>query len=320
MSRPPAKVEPVHAEPMEWDDARYVLAIHRTGSLSDAGRTLGVNQSTVGRRLDALEAALEARLFFRTREGYVLTPEGERLLSHAERMEAEAQAIMRELRGQETRLSGVVRVTAPDAMTARLVVPILARLRARNPGIELAIVADNRTLSLTKREADLAIRVGRVSDEQLAARRICGFASAPYASKGYVEARGLPRAPSFEGHDFLGSTEYGGGEARWLADHALKGFVLSSTSTPTILSACLAGMGIALLPCYLGDTTPDLVRLGPKGGVTSSTVWLLVHRDLKRTPRVRVCADFLVEGLREHAAAFEGRVGASSPTPREASG
>jgi DNA-binding transcriptional LysR family regulator len=310
MGRPSTKADRGHDRTMEWDDARYVLAIHRAGSLSLAGRALGVNQSTVGRRLEALEAALGVRLFFRTREGYLFTPEGERLLPHAERMEEETQAILREISGQEARLSGVVRVTAPDAMGARLVTPILGRFHARYPGIQLELVADNRSLSLTKREADVAIRVDRPSDPQLVGRRICDLANAPYASKAYVAARGSPRAAGFEGHDLLAYQDplaYTA-RARWIADRAAKGrCVFRSSSTPALIAASVAGMGIVLLACYLGDAEPELVRVGTKDDVMMRSIWLVLHRDLQRATRVRACADFLVEGLLEHAAIFAGK-------------
>src|SRR5258708_1768577 len=128
----------------EWDDARHFLAVHRTGSLSAAARDLGVNQSTVGRRLVSLEERLRAKLFFRTRDGFRIAPAGEKLLTHAERMEDEAIAIAREIAGQETKLTGSVRLTAPDMFGARIVAPLLAAFHARYPEIDLELDTDNR--------------------------------------------------------------------------------------------------------------------------------------------------------------------------------
>ena len=300
------------AEGVEWDDARYVLAIHRAGSLSAAARALDVNQSTVGRRLEALEAALAARLFFRTREGYVVTPEGERLLPHAVRMEEEAHAIRREISGQEARLTGLVRLTAPEAMSAKLLLPILGRFHARYPSIQLQLVADNRSLNLTKREADIAVRVGKPTDPQLIARRVCAFGAAPYASKTYIAAHGLPVAPRFEGHDAIGYVVSLGRvtEERWIAERFPDARIaFHSNSTPAQVGAAVAGMGIALLPCYLGDEEPTLVRLGTDADMVMRALWLVVHRDLREATRIRVCCDFLVDGLGPHLLALSGKRG-----------
>ena len=295
---------------LEWDDARYLLAVHRAGSLSEAGRKLGVNQSTVGRRLATLEAALGARMFHRTRDGYVLAVAGQRVLRHAESMEEQAHAIEREVLGQEARLTGLVRLTGPDAFSARIVMPILGRFRERYPDIDLELLADNRNLNLTKREADLAVRTGRPKEPQVVSRRVTDFAAAPYASQAYLAQRGVPRAGHFKGHDIVGFDEGLGRieEAQWLTKHARHGrVVFRSASTPVQLAATLAGMGIAVLPCYLGDRESTLVRLGTEGDRILKAVWIGMHKDLQHATRIRACVDFLATEIRAQASLLAGR-------------
>jgi DNA-binding transcriptional LysR family regulator len=303
----------------EWDDARHFLAVQRTGSLSAAARQLGVNQSTVGRRLVALEERLQAKLFFHTRDGYRIAPAGERLLPHAERMEDEAIAIAREISGQETTLTGFVRITAPDMFGARVVAPLLAAFHERYPEIEMELDTDNRLRNLTKREADMAIRVGETIERGVVVRKLGPFASALYASRAYLDARGRPRGTDLAGHDIIGYGEPVAriAESRWLIEHSEGArIVLRSHATAAQHQACLDGMGIAALPCYVGDPEPSLERLPTPAVVNRQGMSLVVHEDLRHTARVRVCADFLAERLRAQTARFAGVVAAEAGEAR----
>jgi len=292
----------------EWDDARYFLALHRKGSLSAAAKQLGVNQSTVGRRLLTLEEQLGAKLFIRTRDGYRIAPAGEKLLPHAERMEDEATAIAREIAGQETTLTGTVSVTAGDLLGPRIIAPMLVALHARYPDIDLELDTDNRLRNLSKREADIAVRVGNVAEQGVAARKVCDFGSAAYASKGYLASRGRPRGDDWAGHDFIGFTGPKILEARWVEERAAKGrVVFRGKGTLSQLVVAKAGMGIAALPCYVGDTEPDLVRLTPAAQIMRASMWLVVHEDMRHAARIRACVEFLAEGLRAQARLLRGR-------------
>ena len=285
----------------DWDDARYFLALHRAGTLSAAASRLKVNPSTVGRRLEALEERLGVRVFLRTRDGYSISPAGEQLLPRAERIEEEIEAIGRELVVHQERLTGVVRITTSDALGPRVVAPILAEVLALHPGVDLEIDADNRVLSLTKREADLAVRFGRPRERFLVARRLADFSSAPYCAEAYVARRGPPREP-FEGHEFIIDAAEFVVEHRWVAQRAARGgrIVVSTGSTHVQLSMTLAGVGIGMLPCYIGDREPGLVRLAPPEPSTLRPIWLVMHKDLQQAPRIRACADFLVERFAAH--------------------
>jgi len=293
-----------------WDDARFFLAVHRTGSLTLAARALGVNQSTVSRRLAALEEALGTRLFVRSQEGYFASPTGERLIARAERMEEEATAIAREASGQAQSLSGTVRITAPDAFGPFYLVTLLAELRKKEPQIEIELVPENRLFNLTKREADMAVRVGRPSESMVVARHVADMGMSLYASKAYVKARGRPRGDDLSGHDLIGFDDsiQGTTDARWFLPRTKGARVaFRTTSTYAQMRAAIDGMGIAFLPCYLADGVKGLVRLRSPRTTISLEIWILLHPDLRHTARIRTTADFLANALTARKAELLGR-------------
>jgi DNA-binding transcriptional LysR family regulator len=299
----------MHGQMFEWDDARHFLAIHRKGSLSAAARQLGVNQSTVGRRLLALEERLGTKLFIRTRDGYRIGPAGEQLLPHAERMEDEATAIAREITGHVTTLAGTVRVTTPDLFGAQIIMPLLVQFHERYPEIDLELDADNRLRSLSKREADMAVRMGGRMGGALAVRKIGTFGNAAYVSKRYLERRGRPREGAWDGHDFIGFSDplLRMPESRWIEERATRGrVVLRTANTLAQLTAAVAGLGVALLPCYAGDAEPELTRLVPPASCEFQPIWLAVHEDMRHSARIRACSDFLAEAIRTQSARLRG--------------
>jgi DNA-binding transcriptional LysR family regulator len=294
----------------EWDDARHFLAIHRKGSLSAAARQLGVNQSTVGRRLLSLEDKLGTKLFIRTRDGFRVAPAGERLLPHAERMEDEATAIAREITGHVAALSGTVRITTADLFGARIVTPLLVRFNERYPEIELELDADDRVRSLSKREADMAVRIGGIPESGVAVRKLGEFGNAVYASKGYLARRGRPRDGEWAGHDFIGFSDsmMRSAESKWIEEHAATGRIaLRTISALAQTTGAVAGMGIAVLPCYAGDAEPELVRLVPPSKCVVHPLWLVVHQDMRHAARIRAISDFLAEGIRAQARRLRGQ-------------
>lgn len=292
-----------------WDDARFFLAIHRTRTLSAAARQLSVNQSTVSRRLAELEARLGAKLFVRAPSGYVVSPSGERLIERAERMEAEAVAIEREVLGEAGVVSGTVRVTASDPFGAVVIVPALAELRAENPNLDFELVLDERIVNLTKREADMAVRVGRPAESLVVARRVCDFGYGLYASRAYLADRGRPRAPDdLGGHDviFYGESQQTTPDARWLSARSRGARVaLRTRSTLAHFHAARAGLGLAVLPCYLADPEPDLVR-AVSGVLLARALWVVVHPDLRHVARIRTAADFVASAVAKRAALVRG--------------
>jgi len=305
---------------MEWSDLRYVLAVEREGTLTAAARALACDQSTVTRRLVAIQAALGARIFDRRESKYVLTDEGERLKPVLLALEEQALAIERVARGLDADPSGVVRLTTIETIAARFLGPRLGSFAARYPGVELEIDVDRRALDLGRREADLALRVARPRQLQLVVRKVAALGIAIYASQGYLAARGAPKLGSrLAGHSLVADDETGSWtpEARLLARVAPGAHVaVRSNGWATKVAMAEAGVGIAALPCLLADASPELVRLGGAAHRTERDLWLIVHRDLQRVPRVRAVIDFVVTLASTHRALLGGDASTARKAPR----
>ncbi|MFA7388546.1 MAG: LysR family transcriptional regulator [Thiohalobacteraceae bacterium] len=285
---------------MDWDDLRTFLAIARHGTLSAAARALGATQPTMGRRLAAMEKRTGARLLQRLPGGYALTPLGERVLGNAERIEAEALAAELVIRGQDVTLAVMLRLTTVDVLAARVVTPAIVALQARHPGMVVEVIPDTRSFSLARREADIAVRLGRFDSHEIVARRIGAFAMGIYAPR---QAIGTDAAVSRlvtvqEDQEHLP-------EAKWLAD-LFPGAepVFRSNSRDAQLWAVKAGSGIAALPRFMGDGEPELIRIREDQPDLLREIWMGVHRDLRAMPRVRAVMDALAESVRARAAAL----------------
>lgn len=300
------------AKARNWDDLRVFLAVARAGSLSGAARTLGVNHSTVFRRIGAFETGLGVRLFERLPSGYLLTPAGEELHEGALRVEEEIASLSRKVTGQDLRLSGTVRVTTVDMLAFGLLPRHLAGFRDAYPGIDLELVVGNATLSLGRREADVALRVGNAPPETLVGRRVGRLAFAVYGSADY-RARRLE--PDLALHDWIGFDAEHEALVRRFA-HFLPGVrpALRTNSVAAALAAAGAGLGLAALPCGLADLEPDLVRVAPLPDDFTLDLWLLTHEDLRQTARIRAFLDFLAEALAREAPLLEG-LGRQEPDP-----
>lgn len=281
---------------MDWDDVRSFLAIARARSLSGAARDLGLRQSTMSRRLAALEAKAGARLLQRSSRGYELTALGEAVLGNAERMEAEAIAVERMVQGRDVALSGVVRLTTVEVVANLLIPQAAARLQAKYPGIMLDVLSESRALNLSKREADLAIRMTRFEGNELVTRKMATAGNALYASVEYLARGGDPAIITvLEDQAHLP-------EPRWLAEQMPHARVtLRSNSRDAQLAAVRAGLGVACLPCFLGDGVAGVERVASGG--PEREVWLGVHADLRHMPRIRA----VIEALDAEFAAAKGR-------------
>jgi DNA-binding transcriptional LysR family regulator len=299
---------------LDWDDLRIVLAVAQDGTLSGAARSLSVTHSTVFRRLGAIERRLGARLFERFRDGYAPTPAGESVRVLAARFADEISALERQLSGRDLHPSGVVRITTTDTIGA-ILLPLLPQLRASYPDIRAEIAISNSMADLTHREADIALRPTPAPSDTLIGRRIVDIAHAIYASPNYL-SRHSKR--DLVGHDWIGvddslrSTIIG----RWMHENVPNESVTCRVDAlPALRDAARAGMGLALLPCYLGDAAAGLQRAARKlPAVPRSALWLLTHNDLKHTARIRAAMDFLATALRSQRTLFEGRQ--SQPIPR----
>src|SRR5262245_34180187 len=287
---------------LDWDDLRYFLAVANQGTLARAAVELGINATTVGRRLTALEERVGARLLDRTPEGFVLTPAGRDLLPHAERMQAEALSLEREVLGRDQQAKGLVRVTATEMLATRFITPHLSRLSARYPAITLELECTNRSVSLTRREADIALRLARPHEDNIVTRRLSDIPLALYASAEYLQRSGKPADPerSLRGHEvaLFASTRAFRLENAWF-EPRLDGahICLRSDSVSSLYTATMAGAGIALLPRAVADREPRLTRIETETAPEPRVIWQAVHEDLQRSARVRAVLQFLQEVL-----------------------
>jgi len=284
---------------MVWDDLRVFLALHRQGTHAGAARSLGVDATTIGRRIAALEAALSVRLFERTPSGLTPTGAGHALVAHAERVELEFLSAERELGGADARLEGEVRLTGGDGILTYVVVPRLFTFRERHPGIDLMLTGDTRALDISRREADVALRMSRPREASLIARRIGHFQYGIYAGQSYIGRHGQPRSTRELGsHLWLSydSTLDHIPEARWLREHVPElRFALRTNQTVVLVSSCAAGHGLAVLPTTFETADPRLVRLLPRAQLPTRDLWMVRHRDLRTNARVTALCTWLVE-------------------------
>lgn len=272
-----------------WDDFRLVRAIAETGSLAGAAEQLAVNHSTVFRRLGTLEQQLGARLFERARAGYVPTPMGEEMVRLAEHMADEVLAVERRITGQDLRPSGELRVTTNDTLLVHMLTPIFASFRAAYPEIRLDVVISNQSLSLSKRDADVAIRASDRPGDTLVGRRMASIAWGIYGSAAQGIAGPLDPA-DLRRYDWIGFSDNLGAikPAKWLRERVGEEKIIYRVNTVLGLAeAAAAGMGLALLPCFIAAVTPGLVQLMGRQGELESGLWLLTHPDIKATARVR---------------------------------
>lgn len=291
---------------MNWDDLRFVAAVARQGSLLRAAKELGVQHTTVGRRVEAAERALAARLFLRTTTGLVLTAEGQRLVEPLEQVEGAVNALERRAVASRDELTGSVRVTAPETFGAAWLAPRLASFSRRHPGLVIELNPTGEVLNLGRRQAELAVRFFRSKQDDLVARRVGEVVYGLYGARTLLAKQPLRSVKELQERPLLCSPP-GDLEARWLgqlAPGARPAFV--STFTLALLEAAKAGAGLAVLPRYLGDREPELTHL-PMPDEPRESVWLTVHKDLRGTPRVRAVLEFLVEQFEREAPALQGR-------------
>ncbi len=297
---------------MDWDDLRYFLAVAREGAIRPASRSLQVNNATVSRRIRAFEERLGARLFDRTPTGYAITVAGEAIRAAAERIEEEVHGVERQVLGQDARLSGDIKFTAGHGFVLKLLMPDLAKFMALYPDVTLEVDMSYETANLSAREADVALRISQRPPEHLIGRKIAQFATAPYATPAYLSAHDLENEPASA--RWIGWNDYVP-FPEWvrrgpLPETPIQGRIPSDMSQ---LEAAKVDVGIAMLPCFIGDRDPDLIRVPPGLPTTSNDLWLLTHKDLLATARIRVFWDYLLETLKKLKPLLEGMQPHPSP-------
>jgi DNA-binding transcriptional LysR family regulator len=274
----------------DWENLRHFLAVARTGTLSGAARALRVDHATVSRRLAALEAELQTTLVERLPRSCRLTATGIQVFEQSQAMETAAFAIERHTRAVQTPLHGKVTLSAPPVLATHFLAGRLRDFRATFPGIQLSVIAEPRQVSLSRRESDVALRLVRPKEPSYVIRKIGHMPFALYASHDYPHVTD-PAAWAFIAYDEQFSDMP---LQRWLLEIAGKRPVNGELSDiSSHLMAARAGAGIAGLPCFLGDEDTSLVKLDHEGSVFSLDIWLVTHRDLKRSETIRAVMNYL---------------------------
>lgn len=287
---------------MDWDYLRYIRALAIGGTLAKAGELLGVHQTTVLRRLDQMEEAMGVQFFERNRDGLQLTPVGETAFREAEKLAVAMENLERKLVGRDAAPVGKVRLAAEDVTFNSLLSPILADLVREFPDIELEVLTDNDVANLSHREADLTLRCENKPQATLDGERIAAVESAVYGSARYCRRnRDLDVENQPEDCVWILPDETFSHLAtgRWYRKHLKNAHsLIRCNSLQSMLALACAGAGLAVLPCYLGESAKELRRLTDPLDGESVDLWLHVSQDTQHLARVRIVMEFLVDRLR----------------------
>lgn len=298
---------------VEWGLYRYFLAVANTGSLTAAARRLGVSQPTVGRQIQALEEVIGARLFDRANSGYVLTGPGESIVELAQAIEEQAIAIERRIAGEDRRLDGRVRISAAEGFATYWLAPNLPALNHRYPNIEIELLVASAALDVTRREADIVLRIGKPGSDELVGRRMGKVHFGLFASETYLAEHGVPDSPDqLAGHSVLESVGAIANLAQVRRLREMAGpmqVAMYCDNLVTQFAALQAGLGLMALPLYMAQAMPGLRRLMPDRFDVALDIWLLVHRDLRPVARIGAVFESLVDALRRDRDRFAGTAG-----------
>jgi DNA-binding transcriptional LysR family regulator len=278
----------------DWNDLRFFIEVTREKSLSGAAAKLGVNHTTVARRIQALEENLAVRLFDKTPTGYRLTPSGAQLLGLAEQVESACISAQELVAGEDPMLTGVVRLSVPEGVGAHFLAKHIGEFHARYPGIELEIVALPGSLSISKREAHIAITLTPPSVGRLVARALTDYTLHMYAARAYLQrSPPIRRLEDLKAHELITAIvsapeNYLLGDILPDADSKLR-----FKSINAQLSAVEAGLGISLIPCYMAGAREDLAAVLPDEAKVTRTFWMSMHEDMRHVGRVMAVWDWL---------------------------
>lgn len=282
----------------DWDDLRYFIAIARQGTVSGAARVLGVNYTTVIRRLNQLEERLGIALFNRQQSGYSLTEQGESLLARSARIEQEFIDLDRQLSGLDPRLSGTIRFDTTEYL-ATLLMPDFATFSKNHPAIELQIIANLETVSLAKRDADITLRATNTPPDNLIATQIGTITSNLYGAKSYLKQ--FEKPPNIDQLRWIGWDEnYAGGSSARIVESTMPNdaYISCRVNNSTLFNAALkSGLGIGYMWCFLADADSDLIPVDANVAPIELGLWLLRHKDLASSQRLDVFSDFIAESI-----------------------
>ena len=283
---------------MDWSDLQHFLAVAQGGSISQAARALRVNHSTVLRRLQRLEEQLGVALFQRLPSGYVLTQAGEELAARLAAVGEQIEGAGRQLLGQDRQIRGSIRLTSTDTLFNSLLMPLLAEFQRLHPGVSLQLVINNSFLSLTQREADMAVRGSNRPPDNLIGRCVGRIQTAVYASRGYLADK--PAQLPWQEHLWVGPDESLAHleQSAWLAARVADERVTTRCDSLVGMLECVRqGMGAGLLLCPLAQAHDELVCLAEADPALDTQVWLLSHPALRKVARIRALSDFLYQHL-----------------------
>ena len=296
------------AKPFDWDLVRSFLAVARSGKLTVAARKMRIDHSTLSRRISALEESLNARLFDRALTGYTLTAEGERLLARAEAMESSVIAIQNDIAGENSQVSGTVRIGAPDGFGSMFLAPRIGDLAAAHPDLDIELVATPRSFSLSKREADIAIGLSEPPHGRLHARKLTDYELGLYgASHDDALHHDLSSTEDLAGRRFVSyiddliftpELDYLPQIGKAIAPR------LRSSNLLAQVEATAAGAGLCILPHFIAAGDRRLVRLLPQEIRLVRSFWMNIHADMRELARVKVTAAFIAGLVRRSAALF----------------
>lgn len=292
---------------MNWEDGRLFLAVARAGQMLAAARALGINQATLGRRMTAFEASLGTKLLYRRTNGCELTQQGVDFVAYLERIETEFIGAANEVQHLNTSVSGVVRIGAPDGFGVSFLAPRLGLLARQHPELSIQLVPVPRSFSLSKREADIAVMIGRPKHGRLVARKLTDYTLGLYAASNYLSENGTPEnATALAEHWLIGYVEdlvYA--PSLNYTDEFVRGWKSRIEVSGSIgqLEAVRSGAGIGILHDYLASENSDLVSVLPQIKVHRS-YWTVFHESLRDVARIRVVADFLQQQVKQASIRF----------------
>lgn len=299
------------ARPFEWSDLEIFLATARGGTLAAGAAALGVDASTVQRRIAKLEAAMRTRLFDRSVRGYSLTTAGEDLLAHASTIEAQVDAAQRQVAARDAALVGTVRVASVDDFAITVLSPIVRTFRDKHPRVVVSVDVRPDFSDLGRRQADVAVRIGaKPTDDDVVARRVCRVGVGLYASRDYLARHGRPaRLEDLREHALVcGEADH----ASAIIDRTIGPYVdparvaVTSQSLFARLAAIRDGAGVGMVGCFMGDREAGLERLPFAFPEVRAELWMVVHVDMQRTARVSAFFEHVYAALLAQRSLFEG--------------
>ncbi|WP_161867610.1 LysR family transcriptional regulator [Pseudomonas yangonensis] len=290
---------------LSWDDLRIIKTLSECGNRAATAKKLGINVSTVSRRLAQVEKTLGVAMFDHRRSGYMLTAEGEELRALGERVELDIVSVTRRVSRAGQGPQGKLRITTSDSLLLHFLTPIIADFKVVNEGIAVEVLVGNQTLSLARDESDIAVRATRKPGESLVGRKLATIAWASYGRAGHASS-----ADPFDGQAWVSYSGALSGlrAASYLECRVAAECISYRTDSVAAASAAIAaGLGFGFLPCMLGDITPGLVRVGPVVPELHDELWLLTHQDIRKSWRVKAFMAFCAAAVAEQKALIEGQ-------------